>query len=164
MSAWVEFRWVCPPLQSCLCVARVGPARLRLRQRRWQGLCSSVAPHWEIQRLMNVQLAPSVSSDYLDLNLLSNKHSLSRPGRHKPPFPCVLTTSAANWFIFSSRWNFSRGEAQERVKEGRGGERGGGGGEPSHFWWYYVLIISVNTGGWGSWAALSVDFSSHVQR
>lgn len=35
---------------------------------------------------MNVELVPSVSSDYLDLNLFSNKHSASRLGRHKPPF------------------------------------------------------------------------------
>lgn len=35
---------------------------------------------------MNVELVPSMSSDYLDLNLFSNKHSASRLGRHKPPF------------------------------------------------------------------------------
>lgn len=35
---------------------------------------------------MNVELVPSVSSDYLDLNLFPNKHSASRLGRHKPPF------------------------------------------------------------------------------
>lgn len=34
---------------------------------------------------MNVELVPDMSSDYLDLNLFSNKHSALRLGRHKPP-------------------------------------------------------------------------------
>ena len=67
--------------------ARLCSARLRLRHRALlTGPVLLCVPHWEIQQLMNVELVSSVSSDYLDLNLFSNKHSASRLAPHKPPF------------------------------------------------------------------------------
>lgn len=92
--------------------------------------CSCVRPRWEIQQLMNVELVPSVSSDYLDLNLSSNKHSASRLGRHKPPFAASRLHQAVNWFIFSGRWNSSFSGRRRQWVQGEPGEEGGleGGG------------------------------------
>lgn len=128
------FSAYCIFIPSRLRAARRRSSRLRLRHperlTRPFFFCSCVRPRWEIQQLMNVELVPSVSSDYLDLNLSSNKHSASRLGRHKPPFAASRLHQAVNWFIFSGRWNSSFSGRRRQWVQGEPGEEGGleGGG------------------------------------
>lgn len=129
------FSVYCIFIPSRLRAARRRSSRLRLRHperltRPFFFFCSCVRPRWEIQQLMNVELVPSVSSDYLDLNLSSNKHSASRLGRHKPPFAASRLHQAVNWFIFSGRWNSSFSGRRRQWVQGEPGEEGGleGGG------------------------------------
>lgn len=132
--------------------------QVKIEASGWRGLCSCVLPRWEIPELMNVELDPSASSDYLDLNLFPNKHSASRLCRHKPasrPHRLLIA-------LFSPADETSL-TAREAMSTRRTGEEGVEGGGRSHFWWYYILIISVNTPGRGSWANLSVDFPFHVR-
>lgn len=73
--------------------------------------------------LMNAELVPSVSGDYLDLKTFSNKHSASRLGRHKP----LLAASQLHQLLiglFSPADETSITESNES-KDSRG-RRGGG--------------------------------------
>ncbi len=109
---------------------------------------------------MNVELVPCMCGDYIDLNLFSNKHSASRLGRDKPPFAASrLHQLLIGLFSPADETSLTEHKAMSTRRIGEEGAEGSG---KSHFWWYYILIISVNTGGRGSWANLSVDFSFHV--
>lgn len=71
---------------------------------------------------MNVELVASMSGDYLDLNLSSNKHSTSRLGRQKIPFAASRHQLLIG--LFSPADETSLGERGKKMSKRRVGGEG----------------------------------------
>lgn len=108
---------------------QVGQVQIEADDEPFAPVCS---PRWEIQQLMNVELVPSASSDNLDPNLFSNKHSASRLGRHKPPFAASrLHQLLIGLFSPADETSLAGREAMSTRRIGEEGAEGRGKG--SHF-------------------------------